>query len=86
MLDPNGSKVEGNSPLKAIREGLLKISQQEFASMIGIAVSTVSRWERGNGTPVFTPGQFKLIMDKLSEKGVSIKDLPDDWSAGKTSK
>lgn len=83
MLEPDGPKVEGNSPLKTIRESLLEMSQQEFASMIGIAVSTVSRWERGSGTPVFTPGQFKLILARVSEKGMSLDDLPDDWSAQK---
>ena len=80
MVEPNGSKVEGNSPLKTIRENLLGMSQQELASQLGIAVSTVSRWERGSGTPVFTPGQFKVILARLATKGITLEDLPDDWS------
>ena len=79
MLEPNGFKVEvGGSPLKAIRDEL-DMSQQQFASSLGIAVSTISRWERGQGTPVFTPGQFKILMLKLKEKGIEIEQLPDDW-------
>ena len=79
MVDPNGSKVESDSPLKDIRE-ILDLSQQGFATLIGIAVSTVSRWERGQGTPMFTPGQYQVLEQELLEKGVNIKELPDDWS------
>ncbi|MEM9487085.1 MAG: helix-turn-helix transcriptional regulator, partial [Cyanobacteria bacterium P01_F01_bin.116] len=71
---------EQNINLKSIRENILEVSQQEFASMIGIAVSTVSRWERGQGEPAFTPGQFKLLITKLAEKNITLDDLPDDWS------
>lgn len=71
---------EGLSPLKTIRE-MLGMSQQEFASWLGIAISTVSRWENGKGTPMFTPGQFKLLVAKLADLGYQLKDLPDDWSA-----
>ncbi|MEM6836879.1 MAG: helix-turn-helix domain-containing protein [Cyanobacteria bacterium P01_C01_bin.120] len=70
----------GESPVKTIREDLLQMSQQEFASWLGIAISTVSRWENGKGKPMFTPGQFKLLIEKLSEHGYKLKDLPDDWS------
>jgi DNA-binding transcriptional regulator YiaG len=69
----------GESPLKAIRD-LLDMSQQQFASFLGIAVSTVSRWERGQGTPVFTPGQFKMLLSELETKGVDLNQLPDDLS------
>ncbi|MEM9948868.1 MAG: helix-turn-helix domain-containing protein [Cyanobacteria bacterium P01_D01_bin.36] len=83
MVEPNGLKVEvGGSPLKAIRD-LLDVSQQQFASDLGIAVSTVSRWERGQGTPMFTPGQFKTLLSMLERKGVELDDLPDDWSLTK---
>ena len=63
--------------MKTIRE-LLQMSQQEFASWLGIAVSTVSRWERGIGTPVFTASQFKMLMRELGRLGYSLDDLPDD--------
>ncbi|MGD1904438.1 MAG: helix-turn-helix domain-containing protein [Leptolyngbyaceae cyanobacterium] len=69
---------EGASVVKWIRE-LFSMSQQEFASWLGIAISTVSRWENGKGEPMFTPRQWKLITDKLHDLGYSIQDLPDDW-------
>jgi DNA-binding XRE family transcriptional regulator len=70
---------KGVPPLKAIRE-MFGMSQQEFASWLGIAISTVSRWENGKGTPMFTPGQFKMLLEKLATLGFQLKDLPDDWS------
>lgn len=80
MIEPDGLKVElGESPLKAIR-GELDMSQQQFASFLGLAVSTVSRWERGQGTPVFSMKQFKLLLSALSAKGISLSQLPDDLS------
>lgn len=66
--------------MRMIREDLLQMSQQEFASWLGIAISTVSRWENGKGKPMFTPGQFKLLLEKLENHGYQLKDLPDDWS------
>lgn len=71
---------EGIPPVKAIRE-MLGMSQQEFASWLGLAISTVSRWENGKGTPMFTPKQWKLLMAELRRVGYRLKDLPDDWSA-----
>ena len=80
MVEPDGFKVEvGESPVKAIRN-LLGMSQPEFAVWLGIGISTVSRWERGQGTPTFTPGQFKMLLDALAKKGISLADLPDDLS------
>jgi DNA-binding transcriptional regulator YiaG len=71
---------KGGFTVKTIREDLLKMSQQEFASWLGIAMSTVSRWENGKGKPMFTPGQFKMLAEKLEVIGYQLKDLPDDWS------
>ena len=80
MVEPDGLKVEvGESPVKAIRN-LLGMSQPEFAVWLGIGTSTVSRWERGQGTPAFTPGQFKTLLNALSQKGLCLDDLPDDLS------
>lgn len=77
---PNELTIEvGESPLKAIRN-LLGMSQQQFASSLGLAVSTISRWERGQGSPMFTPSQFKVMLSALKEHGVSLSELPDDWS------
>lgn len=77
MIEPRSLSVEGVPPLKTIRE-ILSMSQQEFASWLGLAVSTVSRWERGIGTPVFTSAQFKKLVGALEPHGYTLKDLPDD--------
>ena len=79
MIEPKEFPI-GDSPVKTIREDMLQMSQQEFASWLGIAMSTVSRWENGKGKPMFTPGQFKLLMGRLEPLGYQLKDLPDDWS------
>lgn len=77
MVVPRSLTVEGVPPLKTIRE-LLEMSQQDFASWLGLAVSTISRWERGIGQPVFTVKQFKQLLAALEDLGYSLKDLPDD--------
>ena len=80
MIEPDGFKVEvGESPVKAIRN-VLEMSQPEFAVWLGIGISTVSRWERGQGTPSFTLGQFRTLIDALAKKGVNLEDLPEDLS------
>lgn len=71
---------EGKTPLKTIRE-MIGMSQQEFATFLGISITTVSRWERGLGSPSFTPGQFKLLLKKLEPFGVGLDELPDDLGA-----
>jgi DNA-binding transcriptional regulator YiaG len=80
MVERNPLKVEGVPPLKTIRE-VFEMSQQDFASCLGIAVSTVSRWERGIGTPAFTIAQFKQLLLKLKEHGYKLEDLPDNLNS-----
>ena len=78
MVDRKSIDVEGDDPpVKKIRE-LLGLSQQQFATLLGIAISTVSRWENRKGTPMFTPGQFKILLRALEPHGVTLEDLPDD--------
>lgn len=64
-------------PMKTIRE-LLGLTQQEFATKLGVAVSTVSRWENGKTNPQFTVGQFKVLLKALRPYKLGLKDLPDD--------
>ncbi|MBW4485054.1 MAG: helix-turn-helix domain-containing protein [Tildeniella torsiva UHER 1998/13D] len=54
------------------------MSQFEFAVLVGVTPSTVSRWEDGKGRPAFTPGGFKRLLDALQPLGLTLKDLPDD--------
>lgn len=57
---------------------LLGLNQQQFATLLGVAMSTVSRWENGKGKPLFTPGQMKVLLNALKPHGIGLDDLPDD--------
>lgn len=65
--------------MKQIRE-LLGLTQQEFAGMLGVALSTLSRWENRKGKALLSSGQFKILMAALEPHGITLKDLPDDLS------
>lgn len=58
----NGEKV------KRIRERL-KMTQQEFAEVIGVAMSSVANWENGRSEPSRLAVQS--IKDLLTIKGMS---------------
>lgn len=75
MLKTNGTEQEYESPLKKLREAA-GLSQQELASRIGVAVSTLSRWERGKSPAMMTVRQMKLL---LKELGKTLDELPDDF-------
>jgi transcriptional regulator with XRE-family HTH domain len=79
MIDPRIPKAQpGESPLKAIRERL-GYSQQEFASKIGVAASTVSRWETGRTPATLTLPQIKALAREIREIGLTVENLPDDF-------
>ena len=79
MVDRNVIDVEGDPPMKQIRE-MLGLTQQEFAGRLGVAMSTLSRWENGKGRALLSSGQFKLLLSDLEPHGITLKDLPDDLS------
>jgi transcriptional regulator with XRE-family HTH domain len=79
MITPENSIEE--SLLKTLRE-LLGLTQQQFADLIGVAVSTVSRWERGKSNPSFTPGQWRRLLRKMAEFDLNAENLPDDLTPG----
>jgi ribosome-binding protein aMBF1 (putative translation factor) len=64
MVNPVPLVVDGQNPMKRIRE-VLGLSQVGFAQLLGLDPNAVSRWERGHGTPRFTPGQFKVLLKCL---------------------
>lgn len=72
---------EGESPLKAIRE-LLGMSQQEFATKLGVSITTISRWERGKTPPTFTIGQVRTLLRELEPYGLNLDSLPDEMTPG----
>ena len=62
-----------NSPFKKLRLEA-KLSQESIARDIGVAVSTVRRWEKGMTEPTMTIGQMKKFCRAVN---YSFEDLPD---------
>ncbi len=58
------------------------LSQQEFADMIGVSYSTVSRWERENRKPQARAIGKLIIWCK--ENGVDLSDLEDSHDGNET--
>ncbi|MBD2016319.1 helix-turn-helix transcriptional regulator [Microcoleus sp. FACHB-53] len=79
MVKKNKSGSEENeSPLKRLREEA-GLSQQELATRIGVAVATISRWERGAPAMLTVP-QMKALCRVF---GKSIEELPDEFGPQK---
>jgi transcriptional regulator with XRE-family HTH domain len=68
---------EAESPLKKLRESA-GLSQQELAVRIGVAVTTISRWERGVSVAMLTVPQMKALCKAL---GKSLDELPDEFGS-----
>lgn len=80
----NGNKspfVEGESPLRVLRQLLGDISQEELARRLGVGVATISRWERGESVATFTIPQIKAFARELQSIGLGIDAIPDDLSS-----
>lgn len=77
MVRPNPLDVEGEPPVKRIRE-LLGLTQVQFSRLLGVDPKTISRWENGQGKPLFSPGQFRALLEALEPHNITLKDLPDD--------
>jgi len=65
---------EFQSRLRAIRTGLLKLSQPEFAEKIGVAGVTVRAWETGKTR--ITPNFLQKLITELSRLEVPVSK---DW-------
>lgn len=79
MVKKNKSDSQENeSPLKKLREEV-GLSQQELATRIGVAVATISRWERGAPAMLTVP-QMKAMCKIF---GKSIEELPDEFGPPK---
>lgn len=80
MIDQSeDEKVE--RPLKRLRE-LLGMTQSQFAQLIGVSTTTVSRWELGIHKPSFTPGQWRRLLAAMERVNLSMENLPDDLTPG----
>ena len=62
-----------NSPFKKLRLKA-QLSQEQLAREIGVAVSTVRRWEKGQAEPTMTVLQMKNFCRAVDS---SLEDLPD---------
>ena len=64
--------VETSSPIKRLRLKA-KLSQEQLAREIDVAVSTVRRWERGECEPTMTISQMRGFCNCIC---VDFKNLP----------
>jgi transcriptional regulator with XRE-family HTH domain len=80
VVKKKSDSEENESPLKKLREEA-GLSQQELATRIGVAVATISRWERGAPAMLTVP-QMKALCKVF---GKSIEELPDEFGSPKRS-
>lgn len=66
-----------NSPFKRLRLNT-QLSQEQFAREIGVAVSTIRRWEKGQTEPTFTLLQTRRFCQTTN---LSLEELPASLSA-----
>lgn len=70
---PKNRPILTSSPFKRMRLEA-ELSQEQLAQRIGVAVSTIRRWEKGQAEPTMTIGQFKKFTQAV---GRHFDDLPD---------
>ena len=74
MTRPKKSQPqETNSPFKRLRLAA-KLSQEHLAREIGVAVSTIRRWEKGQAEPTMTVAQMKAFCAAVNQK---FEELPN---------
>ncbi len=61
-----------NSPFKQLRLRA-RLSQEQLARDIGVAVSTIRRWEKGQAEPTMTVAQMKEFCSSVH---ISFDELP----------
>ena len=64
---------ETNSPFKRYRLKA-KLSQEALAMDIGVAVSTIRRWEKGQAEPTMTVAQMKNFCNAVKQ---NFEELPE---------
>jgi len=74
MSRPRRDKAqETDSPFKRYRLNA-KLSQEELAREIGVAVSTIRRWEKGQAEPTMTVAQMKKFCNAVKQ---NFGELPE---------
>ena len=82
MTRPKKSqRQETNSPFKRLRLNV-KLSQEQLAREIGVAVSTIRRWEKGQAEPTMTVAQMKDFCKAVKK---NFEDLPNSLLPSDTS-
>jgi putative transcriptional regulator len=82
MVEKDKSSTEDSeSPLKKLREEA-GLSQQALSHRIGVAVTTISRWERGESVAMLTVPQMKALCKVF---GKTIEEMPDEFGTKKRS-
>jgi DNA-binding transcriptional regulator YiaG len=82
MTRPKKSqRQETNSPFKRLRLNV-KLSQEQLAREIGVAVSTIRRWEKGQAEPTMTVSQMKEFCKAVKKNFDELPNslLPSDMS------
>jgi transcriptional regulator with XRE-family HTH domain len=68
--------IVDKSIFKQIRERI-NLSQEEFARLLGVTVTTLSRWEQGKHEPTLTLKQIKTLAVLFKGLGLEMTDLPE---------
>lgn len=72
---------EVESPLRTLR-GVLGLTQEQFAALVGVSVRTVTRWENGLSDPSFNVKQWKILMAEMAKANLTVENLPDKLTPG----
>ena len=62
-----------DSPLKRMRLNV-KLTQDQLAKRLGVAVSTIRRWEKKQAEPTMTVAQMRKFCQTVER---DLEDLPD---------
>ena len=65
-----------SSAIKKIRQRSF-MTQEQFAAEMGVAFSTVNRWENGKTIPNMTA--MKQLKDYCEQKNIPFDDLEEAW-------
>lgn len=68
-----GQPQETDSPFKKLRLAA-GLSQDDLVRLMGVANSTIRRWERGEGEPTMTVYQMKAFCKAVNK---TLDELPD---------
>lgn len=66
-------RIQTNSPLKKLRTDA-SLTQEQLAHKIGVAVSSIRRWERGEAEPTMTLDQTKKFCRAIKQ---NLEQLPN---------